>query len=65
MHDEQILLLKKITMAFYLPAHLHGLAWSLQKRFDQTRYEWLSSLSANDTLAGPKTSDRAVAISDG
>jgi hypothetical protein len=41
MHDEQSQLLKQITMAFYLPNHLRGLAWNLQKRFDQTRYEWL------------------------
>lgn len=41
MHDEQIHLLKQITMAFYLPSHLRGLAWNLQKKFDQTKYEWL------------------------
>lgn len=41
MHEEQIQLLKQIATAFYLPSHLRGLAWNLQKRFDQTRYEWL------------------------
>lgn len=41
MHEQHMHLLKQITMAFYLPSNLRGLAWNLQKKFDQTRYDWL------------------------
>lgn len=41
MQEQHRQLLQQITMAFYLPDHLRGLAWSLQKKFDQTRYDWL------------------------
>jgi hypothetical protein len=41
MQEQQLQILKQISMAFYLPDNLRGLAWNLQNRFDQRRYDWL------------------------